>query len=58
MRDFLRRNRAFIRGFSAGFLGVMFGLLCIFAIDAEMCRQERESLQPQQCIFKINCRNI
>ena len=51
-------NKAFINGFICGFTGIMLGWLILFGIDAELCRQERENLQEQHCLFSINCRNI
>jgi hypothetical protein len=58
MKKIYKINKAFINGFVCGFTGIMFGWLILFGIDAELCRQERENLQEQHCLFSINCRNI
>lgn len=36
--------------------GLFFGVFVLAAIDAEVCRQERENLHEQQCLFAFNCR--
>lgn len=58
MKKIYKTNKAFINGFVCGFTGIMLGWLILFGIDAELCRQERENLQEQHCLFSINCRNI
>lgn len=47
----------FFKGFFTALIGALIAFYVLFAIDAELCRQERENLQPQNCIFSINCKN-
>lgn len=48
--------KSFFKGFFFGFAFITFCWMVIFGIDAELCRQERENLQTQHCLFSVNCR--
>lgn len=54
--NFIYKHNDFFKGFMLGFGSMLFGLMILAGIDAQVCAQERANLHEQQCIFSFNRR--
>lgn len=54
--NFIYKHICFFKGFALGFGCVLFALMILAAIDAQICAQERANLHEQKCLFSFNCR--